>query len=103
MFLLPLCFSATSFFNSGSNPAPAPQENAELLTEEGKLLAGLQSAGSGGDEGGDYDMRAYAVRLEGLLRRKHDTTAALLVQIERFKRSLEHEEMLSTGAMAARH
>ena len=74
------------------------QENAELLTEEGKLLAGLQSAGSGagGGEEGDYDMRAYAVRLEGLLKRKHATTAQLLVQIDRFKRSLEHEEMLST-------
>ena len=41
-------------------------------------------------------MRAYALRLEALLKKKHATTALLLEQIDRFKRSLEHEEMLST-------
>ncbi len=67
-----------------------------MLTEEGMLLAGLQT-GSGGDEGeGDYDMRSYAMKLEVLLRKKHKTTVLLLEQIEKFHASLAHEEMLST-------
>jgi hypothetical protein len=96
-----MCFHAPThppppfFFNS--TPALyCAQENAELLTEEGKLLAGLQAAGPGAGDEGDYDMRAYALRLEALLKKKHATTALLLEQIDRFKRSLEHEEMLST-------
>ena len=61
------------------------------------LLAGLQTASSGADEGeGDYDMRNYAEKLEALLRKKHRTTVLLLEQIEKFQASLAHEEMLST-------
>jgi hypothetical protein len=61
------------------------------------LLAGLQTANSGTDEGeGDYDMRSYAVKLEKLLRKKHRTTVLLLEQIEKFNASLAHEELLST-------
>ena len=69
-----------------------------MLTEEGKLLAGVQAAsgGGGGVEEGDYDMRAYAVRLEALLLAKHATTGRLLERIARFKESLAHEELLST-------
>lgn len=61
------------------------------------LLAGLQTASSGADEGeGDYDMRSYAEKLEALLRKKHRTTVLLLEQIDKFRASLAHEEMLST-------
>jgi len=74
-----------------------PQENAELLTEEGLLLANLQTSSSAGEEGeGDYDMRSYANKLEGLLKKKYYTTVKLLERIERFKASLAHEEMVST-------
>ncbi len=67
------------------------------------LLANLQMANSGADEAeGDYDMRSYAVRLEALLRKKHATTALLLEQIDKFKASLAHEEMVSTQ-MSLRH
>ena len=67
------------------------------------LLANLQMANSGADEAeGDYDMRSYAVRLEALLRKKHATTAQLLEQIDKFKASLAHEEMVSTQ-MSLRH
>ena len=85
-------------FSNSPLPPPPPlplQVNAELLTEEGKLLAGLQAAGGPGCDEGDYDMRAYAEQLEALLRRKHSITASLLEQIDKFKASLRHEEMVS--------
>lgn len=41
-------------------------------------------------------MNAYATRLQDLLRTKAATTAALIAQIERFKASLRHEELVST-------
>lgn len=41
------------------------QENAELLTEEGRLLQQIQ-----GDDVIDYDIDAYATRLSEILDRK---------------------------------
>lgn len=41
------------------------QENAELLTEEGRLLQQIQ-----GDDVVDYDIDAYATRLSEILDRK---------------------------------
>ncbi len=67
-----------------------------LLTEEGKLLAALQSVGGPGADDGDYDMGAYAGQLQALLLKKQRTTNALISQIERFKDSLRHEELVST-------
>ena len=67
-----------------------------MLTEEGKLLAALQSAGGAGSDDGDYDMNSYATRLLALLRKKERTTVDLISQIERFKESLRHEELVST-------
>lgn len=79
-----------------SHPPTHLQENAELLTEEGLLLANLQTASSGGGEEGEFDMRGYANKLEDLLRRKHRTTVELLDKITKFQESLAHEEMVST-------
>jgi len=72
-----------------------------LLTEEGKLLAALQSVGGPGSDEGDYDMGAYAAALAALLHKKARTTGALIKQIERFQESLRHEELVST--MRGRH
>lgn len=44
---------------------PPTQENAELLTEEGRLLQQIQ-----GDDVIDYDIDAYATRLSEILDRK---------------------------------
>jgi kinesin family member 2/24 len=41
------------------------QENAELLTEEGRLLQSIQ-----GDDVVDYDIDAYAGRLQEILGKK---------------------------------
>ena len=75
---------------------PQPPPGCQGSAQGGQQRAGLQAAGPGAGDEGDYDKRAYALRLEALRKKKHATTALLLEQIDRFKRSLEHEEMLST-------
>jgi hypothetical protein len=51
------------------------QENAELLTEEGRLLQSIQ-----GDDVVDYDIDAYAGRLQEILgkKTKHSTIRFLV-------------------------
>lgn len=66
------------------------QESAELLTEEGQLLAKIQ-----GDDVVDYDIDAYAERLEQILDRKINMNMALRRQLQRFRRQLQREEIVS--------
>mmetsp|Transcript_4095 Transcript_4095/g.8719 ORF Transcript_4095/g.8719 Transcript_4095/m.8719 type:complete len:98 (-) Transcript_4095:108-401(-) len=66
------------------------QETAELLTEEGRLLQGIQ-----GDEVVDYDIDAYAARLEEILVRKQEITSGLQRQLQRFRKHLQDEERVS--------
>jgi len=67
----------------------AIQENADLLTQEGKLLAGVQSGSAD-----DFDIDAYASKLQSLLTRKLRTTQALLGQLSRLRDQWDREEML---------
>lgn len=53
------------FFSSRNTGTCCGQENAELLTEEGRLLQQIQ-----GDDVIDYDIDAYATRLSEILDRK---------------------------------
>ena len=53
------------------------QENAELLTEEGRLLQEIQ-----GDNVVDYDIDRYAARLDHILERKQQLI--VLLQVSRF-------------------
>jgi len=64
------------------------QENAELLTKEGKLLQAVQ-----GNE--DYNIDDYASRLEGILERKTELITQLGEKLGRFRESLRREEELS--------
>lgn len=64
------------------------QESAELLTEEGKLLQSVQ-----GQE--DYEIDAYASRLEDILGRKAELIDELSEKLRKFRRSLAKEELLS--------
>lgn len=64
------------------------QENAELLTEEGRLLQQIQS-----DDG---DIDAYAARLENILDRKQELITILRGKLLAFKKQLVKEEMIST-------
>ncbi|KAG5175498.1 P-loop containing nucleoside triphosphate hydrolase protein [Tribonema minus] len=66
------------------------QENAELLTEEGRLLQQIQ-----GDDVVDYDIDAYAARLSEILDRKMQLTAMLKLHLGQFRRHLEEEESVS--------
>mmetsp|Transcript_41184 Transcript_41184/g.54199 ORF Transcript_41184/g.54199 Transcript_41184/m.54199 type:complete len:644 (+) Transcript_41184:338-2269(+) len=66
------------------------QETAELLTEEGRLLQQIQ-----GDEVVDYDIDAYATRLEEILQRKQGLTDKLQRQLARFRNHLQEEERVS--------
>jgi hypothetical protein len=67
----------------------AIQENADLLTQEGKLLAGVQSGSAD-----DFDIDAYASKLQSLLTRKLRTTQALLGQLSRLRDQWDREELL---------
>jgi kinesin family member 2/24 len=71
------------------------QENAELLTEEGRLLQAIQ-----GDDVVDYDIDAYAARLEQILDRKMDLIVALRMQLQGFRRRLQEEENASKRVSA---
>ena len=64
------------------------QENAELLTAEGKLLQAVQ-----GSE--DYNIDDYAGQLEEILERKSALIGTLSDKLKRFRESLKKEEELS--------
>jgi kinesin family protein 2/24 len=66
------------------------QENAELLTEEGRLLQQIQ-----GDDVQDYDIDAYADRLDEILRRKQALIDVLRGKLAAFKAHLRREEKVS--------
>eukprot|EP00592_Proboscia_alata_P003340 CAMPEP_0194378562 /NCGR_PEP_ID=MMETSP0174-20130528/36125_1 /TAXON_ID=216777 /ORGANISM="Proboscia alata, Strain PI-D3" /LENGTH=599 /DNA_ID=CAMNT_0039160689 /DNA_START=174 /DNA_END=1973 /DNA_ORIENTATION=+ len=66
------------------------QENAELLTEEGRLLNSVSS-----DQIVDYDIDAYASRLSEILDRKSQLIYALKEKMDYFKSQLKKEEELS--------
>jgi len=66
------------------------QENAELLTEEGKLLQGVQCDGVI-----DYDIDTYASRLGTILDRKTYLIAMLKEKLGSFRAQLQQEEELS--------
>lgn len=63
------------------------QENAELLTEEGRLLQQIQ--------GDDYDIDAYASRLDAILKRKEELIHLLKAKLVAFRKQLAKEEMTS--------
>ena len=63
-------------------------ENAELLTEEGRLLNSVQ-----GEE--DYDIDMYANRLGEILDRKTELIHSLQDRLESFRELLRKEEELS--------
>ena len=63
------------------------QENAELLTEEGRMLQQVQ----GGDVV-DYDIDTYVARLGSILDRKAEQIAGLQAQLRTFAAKLREEE-----------
>lgn len=63
------------------------QENAELLTEEGRLLQQIQ--------GENNDIDAYAARLDAILQRKQQLITILKAKLDHFRGSLQKEEQLS--------
>jgi len=71
------------------------QENAELLTEEGKLLQGVQSDGVI-----DYDIDTYASRLGTILDRKTYLISMLKEKLVSFRAQLQEEEELSKKVSA---
>ena len=77
----------------------ALQENANLLQDEGRLLAALQSGEP------DVDFGLYASRLRGLLETKVATAQALLERVAAFQQHLAIEEQVSAklDASAANH
>jgi hypothetical protein len=68
------------------------KENAELLTEEGKLLQRVQS-----DAVIDYDIDCYASRLGTILDRKSYLINCLKEKLASFRKQLLKEEELSNG------
>jgi kinesin family protein 2/24 len=60
------------------------QENAELLTEEGRLLQQIQ--------GENNDIDAYAARLDQILKRKQELISVLKEKLDHFRKSLQREE-----------
>lgn len=60
------------------------QENAELLTEEGRLLQQIQ--------GENNDIDAYAARLDTILQRKQELITVLRGKLDHFRSSLQREE-----------
>lgn len=63
------------------------QENAELLTEEGRLLQQIQ--------GENNDIDAYAARLDQILRRKQELIDIMQDKLDHFRKSLQQEETYS--------
>eukprot|EP00429_Kryptoperidinium_foliaceum_P102092 CAMPEP_0176257476 /NCGR_PEP_ID=MMETSP0121_2-20121125/38068_1 /TAXON_ID=160619 /ORGANISM="Kryptoperidinium foliaceum, Strain CCMP 1326" /LENGTH=270 /DNA_ID=CAMNT_0017597319 /DNA_START=63 /DNA_END=876 /DNA_ORIENTATION=- len=68
------------------------QENAELLTEEGRLLQQIQ--------GENNDIDAYAARLDTILQRKQELIAVLRKKLDHFRASLQREERESQRLVA---
>lgn len=68
------------------------QENAELLTEEGKLLQGVQ----GDDDMVDYDIDNYASHLGRILDRKMYLICLLKGKVASFRKQLQQQEDIST-------
>lgn len=66
------------------------QENAELLTEEGRLLQSVQ-----GDDTVDYDIDRYASRLGTILDRKTHLISMLQAKLTSFRNQLKLEEEIS--------
>lgn len=66
------------------------QENAELLTEEGRLLQQIQ--------GDDYDIDAYARRLDEILTRKQELIGILQEKLKAFRQKMVQEEIASQKA-----
>lgn len=66
------------------------QENAELLTEEGRLLQQIQ--------GENNDIDAYASRLDAILQRKQELISLLRDKLDHFRKSLIREEKQSRRA-----
>ncbi len=63
------------------------QENAELLTEEGRLLQAMQ-----GDSVADDDVDRYASELDSILGRKLSLIDQLQLKLASFRESLRREE-----------
>ena len=63
------------------------QENAELLTEEGRLLQQIQ--------GDDYDIDSYTTRLDQILLRKEELIILLKTKLSNFRSQLIKEEATS--------
>ena len=68
------------------------QENAQLLTEEGNLLAKVQ-----GEDVVDYDIDVYAERLDRILERKIKMYTELQRNLKTFRSHLAEEESLSAA------
>lgn len=64
------------------------QENAELLTEEGRLLQQIQND--------DKDIDAYAARLDEILARKQTLITVLRAKLASFRECLKKEESVSS-------
>ena len=64
------------------------QENAELLTEEGRLLQQIQNE--------DRDIDAYAARLDEILARKQTLITVLRAKLTSFRECLRKEESVSS-------
>ena len=60
------------------------QENAELLTEEGRLLQQIQKD--------DQDIDAYSERLSKILERKQSLISTLQAKLQQFRSTLSKEE-----------
>jgi kinesin family protein 2/24 len=67
------------------------QENAELLTEEGRLLQQIQCD--------DSDIDGYAARLETILRRKQSLIEVLQQKLSGFRQLLQVEENVFRSTM----
>jgi kinesin family protein 2/24 len=63
------------------------QENAELLTEEGRLLQQIQ--------GENNDIDSYAARLDQILQRKQELIDIMKRKLDSFRRILQREETYS--------
>jgi kinesin family protein 2/24 len=66
------------------------QENAELLTEEGRLLSQIQS-----DDDAENDIDSYANNLDRILDRKQELIVLLREKLTAFRQNLVKEELVS--------
>lgn len=71
----------------------AIQENADLITREGQLLAQVQSRNA---TDGDYDIDEYAEALHVILSQRLKTTQSMLRQVEIFRQHLAVEEQVAS-------